>query len=215
MKRSRWAWVGAVLAVAGCSEVVGEGYDYGTIAVRATVGDSLPVANVRVEMYNWQRTLAVGTTDANGRYDFDFVPFGEVGVRSYAPPGHVATDHDGIVVPPGGRIEVPLNFYRPCCGVVRVRTQDDLGQPVPETGLVLYAATLTSIEAETGADGQHVFDELPEELYGVQIKPPAGYRLPTGSRNYVDGLTVSPSSDTTLVITLPRTASSAPSLLRN
>jgi hypothetical protein len=209
MRRAAWTWLWvAVAALAGCTDLAGGGYDYGTLAVRVTVGDSTPVANAVVELYNFQRTLAFGITDTDGRHEFRFVPRGDVGVRTLAeaPPGHVQTVADGISVPQGERVDVSVAFIRPCCGRVRARIVDELGQPVAGAGLILYAMTVSAREAQSGANGEFLFTELFAENYGLEVTPPAGYALRAGDDDFVDGILVRPSSDTTVVFPLRRIA---------
>src|SRR5690554_5294810 len=74
----------ALLSVA-CDELVTD-FEYSSVTVEAIRRNGEPVEGLEFLLYTGVRAMEYGTTDASGRYTFEFVPFGNYGVSTLLPP---------------------------------------------------------------------------------------------------------------------------------
>src|SRR5690606_16750039 len=67
-------------SLSGCSGLLVDSYDYGTIEVEALSAEGDPVAGISLILYRNQEHLSYGVTNSQGRYTFASVPYGSVGI---------------------------------------------------------------------------------------------------------------------------------------
>ncbi|HET7274382.1 MAG TPA: carboxypeptidase-like regulatory domain-containing protein [Longimicrobiaceae bacterium] len=208
--RSMILMVGAILLMGACSSLLFDGGNYGEIRVEAVTASGDPVEGLPLTLYQATRPIAYAATDENGLYAFEFVPFGNHGVRAGALEGYTFTSpsfDDGLIIgDSGGEAEVVFTLRR-CEGTIRVLVADELGEPVPNAGLVLYGGGAgLNRPAETLADGTAEFTEVPCGEYGVAIDPPAGFTVREGrGSSYIDAIVIEEFDDVQITFTVQRT----------
>lgn len=99
-------------SLSGCSGLLVDSYDYGTIEVEALSAEGDPVAGISLILYRNQEHLSYGVTNSQGRYTFASVPYGSVGVYAQLAPTYVSSGRRGwdvrdrIDVSDGGSVTV-------------------------------------------------------------------------------------------------------------
>jgi hypothetical protein len=83
----------------------------------------------------------------------------------------------------------------PLYSSVEVQATRRNGDPIADVALVLYTGQRPVDYGTTGADGRHRFERVPQGLYGVIARPPAGYDVVENliggvETTIVDGLVV-------------------------
>jgi hypothetical protein len=88
----------ATLALGGCGDLFGPATQYGavTVLVRDTAG--APATGVALTLYNGERHMGYGTTDAAGSHTFSFVPEGGYGVWATPPVGWTVAEGESNFV---------------------------------------------------------------------------------------------------------------------
>lgn len=187
----------AAVLLAGCSDVLTEPFDYGTVetTVERRSGDG--VAGAELTLFTGTRHLGFATTDARGRAVFDFVPFGPLGVAVAIPDGFrpldLTTDRHRIAtfrMEEGEEEAVSFTLLKEGPGAVEVRVADTDDEAAAGVGLELFSPDTVEAEGRTGDDGLHTFEDVPIGAYGVRVRLDRRFvRSETGTP-YRDGLIV-------------------------
>lgn len=182
----------AATLLAGCSELVEEPYDYGTVEVVAHRRSGEGVPGVGLVLYTGTRQLDFGATDSQGRARFDYVPFGNLGVFATPPDGYrplsFATGYvSTFPMDEGERQEVSFTYLKFGPGSVAARVTDTDGTPLEGIPLHLYSPSEVVQEGETDASGELRFVDVPFGHYGVRAELRRGFTVP---RVFRDGLIV-------------------------
>lgn len=102
----------------GCSTLLVDSYDYGTIEVEALMESGEPAAGIPLELYRNKEILAYGATNSAGKFTFSYVPFGVVGVYVQLAPEYETMDsrpsdyRDNIDLSDGGRTSLVFTGIR-------------------------------------------------------------------------------------------------------
>lgn len=186
-----------LILLAGCSELLSDGFDYGSVEVQVVQRSGEPAPGVKLILYTWSHHMAYGESDAEGRHTFEFVPPGSYGVRAVPEEpfvtftGFASVARDGVAMEKGGHEEVTFTLLKRGPGTVRVRVRDASGNAVPGTEVFLYAHFGGIADGVTGPTGEHVFEEVPFGDYGVRIEPTPGYvAAPGRGTSFLDGIVV-------------------------
>jgi hypothetical protein len=168
-----------------CDELLPPAYRYGTVEVEAVRRNGEPVPGVRLTLFTGTRHLGYGVTDERGRYRFEFVPEGQLGVQAAPPEDYRPVDlASGFVrtisMAQGGEQQVSFSYLRFGPGSVLARVETPTGQPVPGIRVQVYSNDGVQGEAVTNAQGEHRFTGLPLGVYGVFAFPTARYLHPEG-----------------------------------
>lgn len=193
----RMAMVGVLcLFLAGCSEIVGEPFHYGTVEVSATRRSGEPVPGVRLVLYTGTRHLGYGATDDNGNLVFSFVPEGSMGVGTYPPDGYRPLDltegyytYSTFSLGEGEHHWVDFTYLKFGPGSVSVRIMDLEGKPIPGLPIQLYLPAAVFSEGTSDSVGEHTFEDVPFGFYGVRVIADRRFLVPSGSV-FQDGLIV-------------------------
>jgi hypothetical protein len=197
---------------AGCAELGITPFRYGTVEVTAMVNDTVPVPGVRLTLYTGTRHLAYGETDETGRYVFDLVPAGVMGVAGYPgsedPPVSPAFLAVTFNMREGAVEQVSLQFET-CTGTIRVRVVDEESEPVEGAGLIVYNGAGVIAERQTPADGSWIFEGLRCRTdLAVRVDPPTGFVVEEGAgTRYFDGITLERDAVIDLQFTVERATS--------
>lgn len=201
----------APLVGAGCGGLT-DSYDYAEVTVSVADQRGRPLGEVPLTLFTSRRVVEYASTDAQGRYTFRFVPFGEFGVAATPPAGY-STDYlasrggdvveDGLLIGEGDRMEVPLTITKICCATIVVRVQELSGEPISGVRVTGYSQDYNSSRT-TSPEGFVRFEALPAANYGVVVDIPPGYALAPGRRNYVDGILPAIEEETNVTLVLVR-----------
>lgn len=173
-------------ALVACEDLISEPFDYGKVEVTATRRSGVPVSGVRLTLYTGTRHLGYGTTDDNGRFSFQFVPTGRIGVLADPPVEFRPLDLDRGYsrvqnISEGESASAEFTYLKFGKGSVAVRAVDQSGDAVAGLPLQLYQPTGVVAEAVTGADGTFLFGDVPFGIYGVFAFPAEPYSFADGS----------------------------------
>lgn len=171
---------------------------FGNIAASVRDSSGVIFANSMVVLYNSQRALDSGLTDAAGVRRFENLPCADFGVRVATVPIGWSIPQvrgvgfaDGLFVHRGATRNATMVLPRQACrGSLRARALDVGGAGVAGARLVVYTGDLVWADVVTDPSGVHNFGQLPcEREWGVYVTPPAGYSVPVGSgSSYFDGI---------------------------
>jgi hypothetical protein len=200
----------SLFVLGGCTELLVDDYEYGTIEVMAVVESGSPVEGVRMILHKGGEHLAYGVTDAAGFHSFSYVPFGALGIFATFPAGYTTADAipwialEEIEMHRGDVRQVTLELVR-CTGRIRVLVEDDEGVPVPGARVDLYESTGVIQQETTNAQGSADFLDAPCGNLGVAIAAPDGFAARPGlGGTYIDGLIVEGGQELQLVFTVTR-----------
>jgi hypothetical protein len=121
IKGKRRAGMGAVVIaflLSGCSTLLVDNYRYGKIDVRVVMDSGEPAVGIPMVLYQDTLILAYGRTDVAGKYAFNFVPFGSVGVQLQLAPDYETSDgmpwayNDDIDLSDGGQLDLLFTGIR-------------------------------------------------------------------------------------------------------
>lgn len=181
-------------ATAGCADALVDNYRYGSVEVVAVSANGKPGEGIHLILHRGGEHLAYGTTDASGRYVFDFVPTGRLGVFATLPETLSTPNYynwiavNEIPLEPGAHQRVELSVLR-CDNRIDVRVVDDDAAPLADIVVDLYRSDGVIRQDTTGLDGVVRFTGVPCGNLGVAIAVPAGYSAPPGrGGSYMDGL---------------------------
>lgn len=193
------------LAVAGCSELLSEPFEYGEVEVTTVLDSGEPLGGVHLVLYSGTRVHQQASSDDNGYSRFRFVPPGALGVSVEPPLGFrlPGASYTTFSMNEGDRREVTFTFDT-CLGSIAVLVVDDEAEPVADAGLLLYAPRGELEDVRTDAAGRYDFvDILCGGGYAVKVTPPAGYSVEEGpGSSYHDGLAVDEGPPVELLFTL-------------
>jgi hypothetical protein len=201
-----------VLLFYGCSDLLVDDYHYGTLEVQAIRRNGDPVADVQLILHRGGQHLAYGTTDEEGRFRFELVPFGVLGIVATLPEDYLSQGFQPLVVRESidfqeGSVETvtlpPLLRKGP--GAVEVQTVSSAGGVMPGIRIELYAPNGTVAAGVTDAAGRARFESVPFGNYGLLAHLPVGFVGKNGSPfALVDGVLVDAGSRENVLVTLQR-----------
>lgn len=192
----------AAFALPACSDIFPPTHPYSTLDVRVVSDQGEPLAGIGLVLYDWQREMAFGQTDFEGRHTFSYIPEGGYGVWMGEPAGYRLPEGanpyiDGIGLANSDRKSVEFVLI-PVRGTLRVRTMEPDSVPVPGVRLLLYSTEGRTLEVTTGTDGLFTFDLRVGE-YGLRPTPPQGYTI---EPEYADGIAVTEDSEAEVTFVL-------------
>lgn len=182
-------WLVALLALGGatvgCEDLLPEPFEYGSVEVETVRRNGEPVPGVRLTLFTGTRHLGYGVTDERGRYRFEFVPMGNLGVQAAPPPEFrpvdLATGYtQSLPMGEGDEASVQFTYLRFGEGSVLARARTEAGEPAPGIRVQIYTAEGVVEEAVTNASGEYRFTGLPLGVYGVFAFPSRRYQLAEG-----------------------------------
>ncbi len=201
----------SIMLGGACAEAVITPFQYGSVEVTA-LSNGEPVPGIQLTLYTGTRHLGYGSTNDEGRFVFESVPAGIMGVAAVLQADH----HVGLApefraetfeMREGGRETVQL-AYDTCQGTIRVSVVDDQQVPLPGVEVVLYTSAGVLERAPTDSGGTRVFTRLRcDTAHGVYVTPPAGYSLVPGpGSSYFDGLVLQSGQEIPVQFRLQRRA---------
>lgn len=197
------------LVATGCSLLLTDAFEYGTVEVTAQTDSGEPIPGVGMLLYSGTRHLATGDTDESGRFVFTFVPEGDLGVHSTWPADVQEPDPSYQTFRMREGESHSVIFTIEVCvgtGSIFVRTVDEDGAPVGDVHLNLYDPHEILEDVRTDAGGTYDFFDVPcGGPYGVQLAPPGGYEVDPGpGGRYIDALFIEDGTVHELVFVLNR-----------
>jgi len=181
----RTLWAGLALLLGGCSGLIPDSYEYGTIEVVAARRNGEPVEGVALTLYTGTRHLGYGVTDEQGRFEFRYVPEGRLGVHADPPPSHRPVDLDaGYLIEDnfgeGDHWELSFTYLEFGEGAIEVAVEEPDGSVIPGVRLQLFGPQGVLAEGVTDENGQYSFLDLQLGEYGVFAFPRPAFSLPDG-----------------------------------
>lgn len=180
----------------------------GTVSAYVENVDRQPMQGIRVVLYQSTGSVAEGVTNAEGFYKFGSVPLGNYGVFASRPPAFTDSAEnplparDGFIVDDGSSATATFQFAR-CIGTLDVRVRDNTNTAVPGSLLTFYGSFGVQ-DSVLGADASRRITDVPCGIYGVRVRPPAGYAANEGrGTTFQDGISIhrGTAADVTLRLT--------------
>ncbi len=135
----------AVSALSACDQWMTRPVRYRSVALEVKRRNGEPVPGTELMLYTGARPMGFGKTDANGKLQFDDVPFGSYGLYIlntpagyFTRPGYGQQYIDGITVDTAQIPTKQFVVYKSGQGTILVRTVDANGVAIPR---IQYRAT--------------------------------------------------------------------------
>ncbi|MDB4948254.1 MAG: hypothetical protein JWM27_903 [Gemmatimonadetes bacterium] len=181
----------------------------GVLRVRVADRQGRPLGRVRVDVSGDDSVSAADSTAATGAAAFSlaegvYALHATLPAGYLPPPGSPGIDLAGLRLAPGRDTTVSLVFTNECCGRVRARVTEASGAPVAGARVILYGAAGVIETATTDAAGEHLFTAAPVGNLAIRAEPPAGYHVPAGRPDYVDGIAIDLGVEKTALVVLER-----------
>ncbi len=189
-----FAVIGVVfsLALAGCSDVFTEPFEYGTVEVSAERRTGDPVPEMDFLLFSGTRHLEWGVTDEEGLIVFRFVPHEPVGVLAHPADVYIPTDPETgyvttFLMSEGDERRFTFTFFKVGPGSIMATVEDPEEEPIADVRLQLFSPQAPIEEGLTDGAGEHTFTDVPFGIYGVRVIG-GPVQLPPGVGVFQDGL---------------------------
>jgi hypothetical protein len=174
--------------------------EFGSIDVQTVTRSGVPVPGSEIVLYNDVQIMAVGFTDTDGKYLFEFVPPQFYGVHNEPPDGFMRPEDmlggtstayvHQIVIEEGDDKDVSFTFVKIGPGRIDVSVKNLEGTPIEETKVFLYGPFGDLAEKVVGSTGSVSFDPVSFGNKGIRIVPPQLYLDGDDSFFYKDALLI-------------------------
>ena len=180
------------LLLGGCELFTGE-FQYGSVRVLAEDRAGAPVVGVEAELYRPDHIVALVRTGVDGSAVINSVAARTFSLRIRVPqPYFLVESSDSVfeqrrdtvltvTVEQGVQTEVRVRVRVACCGTLRLRAADSTGAALPGARAVLFDRGLALDSATTGAAGTLAFSNIPDGIFALRVRAPAGYAFRSGA----------------------------------
>ena len=193
--------MGLVIILSACATMVTDVLEFGSIEVQTVTRSGTPVSGSEITLYNDVQIMAVGFTDTDGKYLFEFVPPQIYGVHNQPPKGYMRPEDmaggtstaytDQILIEEGSAKKSSFTFVKIGPGQINVSVADLDGTPIEEAEVFLYGPEGELAKKVVGSSGSVSFDPVSFGNRGIRVVPPILYRDPFDEGSFFqDGLLI-------------------------